>query len=196
MDKLDLVARFEIYKQLPGEDLLRLCKTSRKFKEVCNDRSHQFNNLWLQKINEDFNINLPHVENAIDYYRRYFKFLTKHKLESTDLTNIFQTAIRNRDFEIVDVLLNYSPLVPTSDSLYIAVKNNDVEMTRLLMNDPRIANSDLMLVFSLSMQKRYEIAKILLENSPSVMQLPQAGAFLAQVNRLIAERKGLQHRLN
>ena len=196
MNSLDLVARFEIYKQLPGKELLKLCKLSKKFNEVCNNRSSQFNNLWLQKIREDFNINLPYVENAINYYRTYLKFLNKYGLNSNDYNGIFETAVRNRNFEIVDAILRYSPFVPNNDSLNIAVQNNDVEMVRLLISDARIANSDLTRAFGAAMQKRYEIAKLLLENSPSVMQLPQAANYLQAVNRMIAARRGLQNRLN
>lgn len=196
MNSLDLVARFEIYKQLPGKELLKLCKLSKKFNEVCNNRSSRFNNLWLQKIREDFNINLPYVENAVNYYRTYLKFLNKYGLNSNDYNGIFETAVQNRNFEIVDVILKYSPFVPNNDSLNIAVQNNDVEMVRLLISDTRIANSDLTRAFGAAMQKRYEIAKLLLENSPSVMQLPQAANYLQAVNRMIAARRGLQNRLN
>jgi hypothetical protein len=196
MNKLDLVARFEIYKQLPGQELLKLCKTSKKFNEICNNRSVQFNNLWLQKIREEFLINLPYVENAVNYYRTYGKFLHKYELNASDYENIFQTAVIMRKFEIVEVLLKYSPLIPNTDALYIAVKNNDVEMARLLINDPRIANSDLREIFALSMQKRYIISKMLLENSPFVMQLPGSNMYLEAINRMIAADKGFKDRLN
>ena len=52
ISELSLDAKYELFKKLSGTELVKLCSTSKTFRETCSNP--RYNSIWKQKIMEDF----------------------------------------------------------------------------------------------------------------------------------------------
>ena len=96
-------AKFELSKHLSGSELVKLCSTSKSLRNTCN--SSRFNNIWIQKIKEDFNI----VYREKDAYREYLRLsYCVNKpiwvLERDDETLLFNTNEDAINFVISEIM--------------------------------------------------------------------------------------------
>jgi hypothetical protein len=69
---MDDVIRYEQWKYLPVEDILKLCSTSKRMKEICDDQY-----TWKYLLLRDYNISVPQTG---DYQIEYMVEKSKEKL--------------------------------------------------------------------------------------------------------------------
>ena len=65
MEKLNSDEKMSILMKLTGEEIIKVCQTSKNMSRICNDE--RFTPLWRNKIKEEFNVEY----NGTNGYERY-----------------------------------------------------------------------------------------------------------------------------
>lgn len=100
MEKLNSDEKMTILMKLKGQEIVRVCQTSKELNRICND--DRFNPLWRNKIREEFNIDYK-GERGFDEYkyltqsyaRNFYIVVGVNKDQPEDFSaNIFDTRAK------------------------------------------------------------------------------------------------------
>ena len=67
MEHLSLDAKFELFKNMSGKELVKLCNTSKSMRDTCS--KHNFYTIWSEKIKQDFNTDYHETDSYLEYLR-------------------------------------------------------------------------------------------------------------------------------
>lgn len=107
MENLSLDAKYEVYKNMSGRELLNLCNTSKFMRETC--QKNNFNMIWQHKIKEDFNVDYHDRDGYLEYLRLSYMYSKRlwtviHYLDSPDFS---AREISSKIFDSRNKAFNY-----------------------------------------------------------------------------------------
>jgi hypothetical protein len=133
MEKLPSDMKMELAKNLKGEDILNLCKTSKEMNKICS--SDRYNPLWKNKLKEEFDIHYR----GKDSYNRYIRENELYQRDFYELTMNFDGDIQNYLFTTKEKAIDYAI------EIFLEEENNEktyYEILEILEDDDKYENYD------------------------------------------------------
>jgi hypothetical protein len=113
MELLPLDIQIKVLMELPSEDIVRLCQTSKYMQRFCNN-SEKYNRLWQHKIRQDF---------LWDYqgsngYQKYMEIIQNPEIK--EYQNLLSLANRVKNFTLREYIISTLPKIYKSDVRHLA----------------------------------------------------------------------------
>lgn len=67
-------AKYSLFQELPGVDLVKLCNTNKNFRSIC--QKQKYTTIWQQKIEKDFNNKYTEKDAYMEYLRLLYLYST------------------------------------------------------------------------------------------------------------------------